>query len=270
MGSETALIANPSENDRPDDGLADRAPSPPRRRQLTLLSNTEVAPSIYRLRFGLPKGESIEFVPGQYVTFYLPREGKTLTRSYSIYSSANQHDRIALLVKKVPHGFGSHFLCDLSALRAPTLAALAPLGRFVLHDPGDRTVVLVATGVGLAPFVPMLERLHERHPTTPIWLFCGNRYVDDMVNRREFEQLERLWPSFHFVPILSQPPDDGSWHGAVGHVEEHVRGRFPDLSRSDVYLCGANRMVNQMQELAFELGCPKDHVYVDRWGDHGE
>ena len=242
----------------------------PRRRELTLLGNVEVAPSIHVLTFGLAPGDSLQFVPGQYVTFYLQRQGKSVTRSYSIYSSANQHDRLSLLIKKVADGFASPYLCGLSPEMRPTLSVLAPLGRFILHDPGDRTVVLVATGVGLAPFVPMLERLRSEHPGTTAWLFCGNRYVADIVDREELEGLTRQWPGFHFVPVISRPPTDGSWTGAVGHVEEHVRARFPDLSRADVYLCGANPMVNQMQELVLGLRCPKDHVFVDRWGEHAE
>ena len=241
---------------------------PPHRRELTLLSNIEVAPSIYVLTFGVPPGDPIEFVPGQYVTFYLQREGRTVTRSYSIYSSAHRHDQVAHLIKKVPHGFGSHYLCGLSPILRPTVNVLAPLGKFVLHDPGTRSVVLVATGVGLAPYIPMLERLHRDFPTTPTWLFFGNRYVEEVVNRRELEALTREWPYFHFIPVLSRPPSDGSWTGRIGHVEEPVRAEFPDLSHADVYVCGANPMVNQMQDLAIELGCPKDHVFVDRWGEH--
>lgn len=243
---------------------------PPRRRELTLVSNAEIAPSIYVLTLGLQPRDSMYFLPGQYVTFYLKRDGKSVTRSYSIFSSANQHDHVSLLIKKVPLGFASHYLCGLSPLLKPTLTVLAPLGRFVLRDPEDRTVVLVATGVGLAPFIPMLERLWKEHPGCTTWLFYGNRLIDDMVYRKELELLAQTWPGFRFVPVLSRPPVDGSWTGAVGHVEEHVQAQLPDLSHADVYLCGINRMVNQMQELALELHCPKEQVFVDRWGDHEE
>ena len=159
---------------------------------------------------------------------------------------------------------------NAQSLRRPALSVLAPLGRFVLHDPQDRTVVLVATGVGVAPFVPMLERLRDEHPGSPVWLVYGARFIDDLVDRAPFEALARVWPTFHFVPVLSRPPEDGSWTGGVGHVEEHVRAHLPDLLQADVYLCGANRMVNEMQDLALALHAPKDRVFIDRWGDHIE
>ncbi len=255
-------------SDRPAEPAS--APERPRLRRLTLESNTEIAPSIYVLTWKLPEEDPITFAPGQYVTFYLKRDGRSLTRSYSIFSSARRHDRLSLLIKKVPQGFGSHYLTALDPLRTPTLSVLAPLGRFVLHDPEGRTMVLVATGVGVAPFLPMLERLHDKHPDTPVSLFCGTRFREEFVDRPFFELLEREWPNFRFVPVLSRPPEDGSWNGAVGHVEEALRAHFPDLSGADVYLCGANRMVNETQGLALELGAKKDRIFVDRWGEHAD
>lgn len=240
----------------------------PRRRTLTLVANAEVGPSIHVLTFALENGDDIEFVPGQYVTFYLPKGGRSITRSYSIFSSSYQHNQLSLLIKEVPGGFGSPLLCGLSPVVQPKLTVLAPLGKFVLQPPSGRSVVFVATGVGIAPFVPMLERLHNDFSDTPTTLFWGNRYVDGVVHRSELDLLARQWQNFRFVPVLSRPPADGSWSGAVGHVEAQVESDFPSLRTADVYLCGANQMVNQMQELALALGAPKERVFVDRWGTH--
>lgn len=270
MGSSSVYIARGIGHMTVRDNDAPAVPPPPRLRRLTLEASSEVAPSIYVLKWSLPASDSLYFQPGQYVTFHLRRGDKSLPRSYSIFSSAKRHDQISLLIKKVPRGFGSHYLTGLDTLLKPTLTALAPLGRFVLHDPVDRTVLLVATGVGVAPFVPMLELLHDKRPGAPVWLFYGTRFAEELVDHAKFELLARVWETFHFVPVLSRPPQGGRWRDAVGHVEEHVRARFPDLSGADVYLCGANRMVNEMQDLAFELHAPKDRVFVDRWGDHTE
>ncbi|MHB1866209.1 MAG: ferredoxin--NADP reductase [Thermoplasmata archaeon] len=243
---------------------------PPHRRNVLLLSNVELAPSLHVLKFAWPAGDPVVFDPGQYATFYLPRQGKSTPRSYSFFSSADHHDRFALLIKRVPDGFGSTYLCNLSPLERPPLSVLAPLGRFVLADPDDRTVVLVATGTGLAPFVPMLERLGKEHPGNPTWLFFGSRHVEELVDREELQRRQRTWPNFHFVPVVSRPPIDGSWTGDRGHVQEAVQARFPDLSHADVYLCGVNEMVNEMQKIALRLGCPKERIFVERYGEDAE
>lgn len=238
---------------------------PPHKRDLSLESNRVIGPSTHVLTFRTAPDDSFAFASGQYVTFFLSRAGKSITRSYSFFSPAGKVSQFDLLIKQVPGGFGSTFLCGLSPTSHPTLKGLAPLGRFLLKDPGHRTVVLVATGTGLAPFIPMLDDLRSRFAGTPTWLFFGNRFREDLICFDELQALEVTWPTFHFLPTLSHPPADASWHGAVGHVQDALRERFPDLSNSDVYLCGVPGMVNETQELALNLKCPKEHVFVERF-----
>jgi CDP-4-dehydro-6-deoxyglucose reductase len=234
---------------------------------VTLSSNLRLAPDVHRLTFDLPPNDPLRFVPGQYVTFFLERGGRAVPRSYSIYSSAHQEEEFSLLVHRVPGGFASNLLCDLSPESRPNLSILAPLGKFVLRPPGGREVVFVATGVGVAPFAPMLERLGERSPQTSAWLFWGSRYPEDLVDLPAWERLAQRWPAFHLVPVVSRPRPGDGWHGVVGHVEGPLRDRFPELARADLYLCGSNRMVNETHALALDLGCPRDRIFADRWGE---
>jgi ferredoxin-NADP reductase len=238
---------------------------PLHKREVFLESNRVLGPALHLLTFRIAPDEAFTFAPGQYITFFLTREGKSITRSYSFFSPAGKVDRFDLLVKEVPGGYGSTFLCRLPADSHPRLTGLAPLGRFFLNDPSGRDVVLVATGTGLAPFVPMLDELRARFPQTPTYLIFGNRHREEVVYLDELRELERAWPSFHFLPILSQPPADGSWPYAVGHVEDTLAARFPHLSSADVYVCGVPAMVNEVQALALRLGCPKDRVFVERY-----
>lgn len=237
----------------------------PRKRNFTLESNRVVAPSVHVLTFRTAPDDTFSFAPGQYVTFYLTRAGNSITRSYSFFSPARETGRFDLLIKQVPGGYGSTLLCGLDPQTQPTLRGLAPLGRFLLRPPGDRTVVFVATGTGLAPFIPMLDDLRAHSPGASTWLVFGERFREDLFYYDELRALEAAWPTFHFLPMLSRPPADGSWGGGAGHVQDGLRERFPDLSRSDVYLCGVPAMVNETQELALRLNCPKDHIFVERY-----
>jgi len=238
---------------------------PPRKRDFVLESNRVVAPSVHVLTFRTAPEETFSFAPGQYVTFYLSRAGKQITRSYSFFSTAGTVGSFDLLIKQVPDGYGSTFLCGLAPASAPKLKGLAPLGRFLLRAPEGRNVVLVATGTGLAPFLPMLDDLRTRFSQTPTSLVFGERFREDLFCFEELRRLEQAWPAFHFLPILSHPPDDADWHERAGHVQDMLRERFPDLSNSDVYLCGVPAMVNETQDLALRLNCPKEHVFVERY-----
>jgi ferredoxin-NADP reductase len=236
----------------------------PRRREVELTANRQLSPSIHVLDFRTRDGDAISIAPGQYVSFYLTRNGRTLMRSYSLFSSAGQLKRFSLLVKHVPGGYGSTFLCGLDPASADPLTVLAPLGRFVLTDPVDRAVVFVATGTGVAPFRPMTEALHDRYPHTTTWLVYGNRHLEDAVCMSDFRALAAQWPVFHFVPVLSRPEGSTAGTEAVGHVQDVLTGVMADLPRADVYLCGVPEMVNDVQSLVERLGTPRDHVFVER------
>ncbi len=236
----------------------------PRKRDFFLEGNRVIAPQVHVLTFHTATDDSFSFAPGQYVTFYLARAGNSITRSSS-FSPAGKVGKFDLLIKQVPEGYGSTLLCGLVPATHPTLKGLAPLGRFLLKPPGDRAVVFVATGTGLAPFIPMLDALRAHASQTPTWLIFGERFQEDLFYFDEMRELEMVWPAFHFLPMLSHPPANGSWHGGLGHVEDALRERFPDLSNSDVYLCGVPAMVNETQELALHLNCPKDHIFVERY-----
>ena len=120
----------------PPSGVVPARTSQPHRRVATPTSNLEADLAIHILTFVLAPDDPMEFVPGQYVRFYLLRDGKSVTRPYSIYSSALLHDRFSLLIKRVPNGFASNLLCDLTPSAETAESILAPLGKFLYRHPG--------------------------------------------------------------------------------------------------------------------------------------
>ncbi len=235
--------------------------SPARRRSVTLAGKEKVATDTYLLRFELPPGDSIHTVAGQYVTFLLERNGKSVTRSYSITSEPGSHAAFELVIKKVAGGFASNLLCDAPLGTAFTV--LAPLGKFVVHDPGGRSALFVATGTGIAPFFPMVQALHRDRPQTDTTLVVGYRYPADIILNERWMRLSEAWPRFHLVNVLSRP--DPEWAVKPRHVQEALRERFRDLSNFDVYICGAPEMVSDVQDLSVQLGASKDRIFVERY-----
>lgn len=223
------------------------------KREVTVESRVLVAPEVYRMTLSLPPGETIEFEPGEFVTFFVPKGTKTITRSYSIASEPEEKDRFELLVKRVEGGYVSNFLCQLSP--GERLTMLGPLGKFLLRAPGDRTVVFASTGTGVAPFLPMIHRLFREKPSQSVWLFFGSRTEPEILCRNDFEMMQSVHRTFHYVPTLSRP--GAGWAGATGHLERPIREQFRTLSTCDLYICGVPEMVLETLQLGAELGCPR-------------
>ena len=234
---------------------------PPRKLRVTVIGNEPVARDINFLRFTLPPGETLEFLAGQYATFFVTKEEHVRTKSYSFTSVPENKDFFELLVKRVPYGYTSNLLCDAEI--GDTFDVLMPLGQFVLKEPGNRSVLFVATGTGLAPFFPMIHELRKNHASNRTSLVVGFRFTEDMIMPEDFAALEKSWQSFSYYPVLSRPED--GWTGEQGHVQDVMQRRFPDLSNFDIYICGVPEMVNQVKDLCVQLKAPAGHVYVERY-----
>jgi CDP-4-dehydro-6-deoxyglucose reductase len=234
---------------------------PAKKRVVSVAAIELVAPWVDILHMKLAEGDQMRFDPGQFVTFYVDKNGTTVTRSYSIASSPDLLDRFDLLVKKVDGGYVSTYLTSLHG--GEQLRMIGPLGRFLLRDPGNRPVVFVCTGTGIAPFIPMLEQLLRRTPSHPSCLIFGTRHDDSLLFREHLESTSKVHPNFQYLPVLSQPGP--GWTGSKGHVQDCLRAQFADLSQHDVYICGIPQMVQEVQELVQELRCPKDRTFVERY-----
>ena len=220
------------------------------------------------LEFHAPEMERFDFVPGQFVSLLAPKDGRVITRAYSIASSPrkNQFD---VCLNRVENGFFSNLLCDMS--EGAELKFHGPHGLFVLRNP-LRDAMFIATGTGIAPmraFVEWLFADQSRHAGRNIWLVFGTRYTKDIYYRDEFERVAQRHPNFHYLITLSRAGDE--WEGERGYVQEHIRkileARPAELRKDmDAYICGLNDMVSACRKLLMEeFGWDKKQVIFERY-----
>lgn len=113
---------------------------------------------------------------------------------------------------------------------------LSPKGKFTLKAAGKRTIVMVATGTGLAPFVGHIRSLWRLHQAGipvdhRIVLFHGAAYADEFGYREELQGYAAARAQgfdFHYVPTASRPDPARGWTEALGQgrVNEVVRHVF--------------------------------------------
>jgi ferredoxin-NADP reductase len=113
---------------------------------------------------------------------------------------------------------------------------LTPKGKFTLKQAGKKTLVMVATGTGLAPFVAQIRTLWKSHLAgvpSPyrVVLFYGASYSDEFGYRAELEQMavaKKDGFDFTFICTSSRPDAARGWTPAIakGRVNEVVRHAF--------------------------------------------
>ena len=233
-----------------------------------LLSSQSLSDQTKHLEFEVANEPRFDFIPGQFVSMLAPKEGKTITRAYSIASSPRDH-HMDICLNRVPGGFFSNLLCDLSP--GQELTFHGPHGLFVLRNP-FRDCFFIATGTGIAPmraFVQWLFASPERHDGRNVWLVYGTRYEKDIYYREYFEQVARENANFHYLITLSRPEE--TWRGERGYVQEHVKkileSRPAELrTQMDAYICGLNDMVSAIRKLLMEeFGWEKKSIIFERY-----
>jgi len=230
--------------------------------EATVLRNTELAPGYFLLDIEAP-AMAREFTAGQFVMFHR-EEGDFpfLPRPFSAC------DLVAPSGSPRPAGArgnaarddltGVRFLVQVMGPGTASLGRLAPgdrvetwgpLGRaFTLEGAFDHAI-LVAGGIGLAPFPILVGDLRRQsRPPAQITLLYGARSASDLVY---LDELRALDVDLRFAT------DDGS-EGLHGTVLDLLRAYLAESRRDRVrlYGCGPEPMLEALAELAVAEGLP--------------
>jgi ferredoxin-NADP reductase len=233
-----------------------------------LLTTESLSDQTKHLEFEVKDSSCFQFVPGQFISMLAPKEGKTITRAYSIASAPRDH-HFDICLNRVPGGFFSNLLCDLNP--GQELDFHGPHGLFVLRQP-FRDALFIATGTGIAPmraFVQWIFADPERHAGKQIYLVYGTRYEKDVYYQEYFESVAHENSNFHYTVTISRPTE--AWKGNKGYVQEYIRkivGERPLELRTDMdaYICGLNDMVSAVRKLLMEeFGWDKKQVIFERY-----
>ncbi len=131
------------------------------------------------------------FQAGQYyTTLALDTPGGFVPRPYSIAGSPLEEGVLEFYVALVDNGqlTPTLFAQELGA----KFYVLTPKGKFTVKAAGKKSLLMVATGTGLAPFVGQVRTLWKAHQSgVPmpyrVVLFYGVAYADEFGYRQELE-----------------------------------------------------------------------------------
>ena len=228
-----------------------------------------LSPETRHLEFAVQGLERFDFIPGQFLSLLATnKEGREITRAYSIASAPYNNSQFDLCLNRVDDGFFSNFLCDMR--EGETVRFHGPHGLFTLRDP-LKDSIFICTETGVAPIRGFAQWLFADPPRAQeceFWLVYGARYEQEIYYRDYFEQLAAHHPNFRYLVTLSQGGEQ--WQGLRGHVEDHARPIIEGLSpekRQDVhaYICGLNQMIKANRAMLMELGLPKKSILYERY-----
>jgi ferredoxin-NADP reductase len=210
-----------------------------------------LAEGILELRLRTDPPAPLTFRPGQFVSLRVGQDsdGNPILRSYSI-ASAPGSSELSLVVRLIDGGVGS----DWFRARAvgDRVRFTGPMGFFVLDLLHAGDVVFGATGVGIAPVLPMLDEALARPEAGRVRLFWGNRHLTDLFWQSELEARRRAYPRFDYQLFVSG--EAPQWTGARGRITPAIVDELAGLARPTFYLVGNGAMIRDVKQALIARG----------------
>lgn len=134
-----------------------------------------------------------------------------------------------------------------------------PVGKeMLLPDDEDATIIMMATGTGIAPFRAYLWRMFkENNPEYKFkglaWLFFGVAYTPNILYKEELEELQREFPdNFRLTYAISREQKNAD--GGKMYIQNRIQENADQLwelvqqPKTHTYICGLKGMEGGIDE----------------------
>jgi ferredoxin--NADP+ reductase len=227
---------------------------------------------VNHITFDLSEGDpQLRYVEGQSIGI-IP-EGNDANgkphklRLYSIASTRHGDNlagsTVSLCVRQLQYekdgetinGVCSTYLCDIAP--GSKVKITGPVGKEMLLPPDeDATVIMLATGTGIAPMRTYLRRMFEpaERATNPeyqfrglAWLFMGAPKTPNLLYDDDFRRYEREYPeNFRYTTAISREQENAK--GGRMYIQDRVLEHADEIfglienPKTHVYMCGLRGM----------------------------
>ncbi len=230
--------------------------------------------TVRHLKFDISAGD-LRYLEGQSMGIIpagTDKNGKPhKIRLYSIASTRHGDDLddktfslcVRQLVYKHPEtgekveGVCSTYLCHINV--GDEVKITGPVGKeMLLPDDPEATVIMMATGTGIAPFRAYLWRMfkeqHEDYQFKGLaWLFFGVAYTPNILYKDELEELQQQFPNnFRLTYAISREqknPEGGKMY-IQNRIQEHADELWHLVQKPNThtYICGLKGMEGGIDE----------------------
>lgn len=210
------------------------------------------------LKLSVPK--NFIFIPGQFVSFIIEKNGNKVRRPYSMASPPSQKGSIDIVYKLIPEGLTTPLLENTK--NGDKILLNGPIGEFTIKN-HDKDLIFISTGTGIAPFMSIIPSLLEGNFKDNIILLTGYKDENNIINDKEFKELEKKYSNFKYYKTLSHPSNN--YKGETGRVQQLVEKYLKDSKNTNVYICGLTDMINSVRILLRKKGIEMKNIYSEKY-----
>jgi ring-1,2-phenylacetyl-CoA epoxidase subunit PaaE len=247
--------------------------SAPRFHELTVARVNPEAAGAVAITFAVPDElqDRFAFEPGQFLTLRTTIDGQDVRRNYSICSTRSRYSQARELevgIRPMEGGVFSNWAA--TQLKAgDRLAVMPPDGRFVIRKPRALHRVGFAAGSGITPILSIIASTMEESDTAKFTLVYGNRRMSSVMFNEALQDLkDRYKNRLTLIHVLSrQAQEVPMLEGRIdaAKVQQLIDTLLPARSMDEVFVCGPEAMIEQVEQALKTAGVPQDRIYSERF-----
>jgi ferredoxin-NADP reductase len=204
----------------------------------------------------------IRYQAGQFITLVDISGLQEIRRSYSMISSPDLAEPLAIGVKRIPNGFFSRKLVDTARV-GDTLLTTGAAGFFQLPENMNSfvSIFLFAAGSGIAPILSLLKTILHRHPRVAVYLLYSNHSLQTTAFYQELKQMEKDHATqLHVDFLFSAHSDLKKARLNREYLLEILSFRKIEREKTLFYTCGPENYMRMVIFLLVEEGFPLAHI----------
>lgn len=222
-----------------------------------------------RIVFEQPASGKIKYKSGQFLTLIAPIQGKDVRRAYSLCSSPEIDEDLAVAVKRVDNGLMSNWLAA-NLKEGHRLKVMEPMGQFTTeyNASNKRHIVMFAGGSGITPMMSLIKSSVALEPNSIVSLIYCNRDIDSIIFHHELEAMQTSYEGrVHVIHVLDNAPMN--WQGYSGLLNRDMLAklfeRIPDwgIEKTTYLMCGPEGMMKNVESLLAEHQIPKEKIFKE-------
>ena len=230
-----------------------------------LISREEVAEGTMAFHFEKPSGFS--FRAGQFadVTLTDPLETDTEgnTRSFSIASPPFANELVFTTRMR-----DTAFKRSLKEATSATKLKISPAaGSFTLHKNLAKPAVFLAGGIGITPFLSMVQQADRDRLSQKLYLFYSNRRPEDAAFLDDLKALDATNHNFRLICTMTEmSKSKKEWKGETSLIDKEMLSRYlSNLQGPIYYIAGPPDMVTAIRETLLSAGVEENNIRTDEF-----
>lgn len=224
---------------------------------------TTLTPSIKSFQISLETNE-FQFRPGQWIDFYIDTDqANPIIGGFTMVSSPTTHGSIELAIKIERGGSPAIYLHNEANI-GDRFKIVGPGGDFFLHEEGATSICLLAGGIGINPFMSMLNYIDAKNLDLNVTLIYSAKTPSELVFYERLITLSQNNANIAFFPTITTSNGE-TWDGRVGRIDHSLLEEAQLNEQTQYYLCGPPGMPTDIADILKRQGADQTKIFFEEW-----